>query len=172
MLLALQIPRLPLLVALAAPGRPQLASGTPVALGPPPLGEARIGLPSTVAEASGVRSGMPLSEALTLCPELQLVPPDPVGAQERAARLLRDIAALGLPVEEIAPGRVLIDATPGLRLHGGPRRLLERLHELAAPGETIRIGAHLDMRAADGSLVIGWLASQTDMLAEDWSVLD
>ena len=26
----------------------------------------------------------------------------------------------------------------------------------------------LDMRAADGSLVIGWLASQTDMLAEDW----
>ena len=31
------------------------------------------------------------------------------------------------------------------------------------------IGAHIDMRAADGSLVIGWLASQTDMLAEDWT---
>jgi hypothetical protein len=27
---------------------------------------------------------------------------------------------------------------------------------------------HIDMRAADGSMVIGWLASQTDMLAEDW----
>ena len=34
------------------------------------------------------------------------------------------------------------------------------------------IGAHIDMRAADGSLVIGWLASQTDMLAEDWVCLD
>lgn len=38
--------------------------------------------------------------------------------------------------------------------------------------ETIKIGAHIDMRAADGTLVIGWLASQTDMLAEDWAVLE
>lgn len=37
--------------------------------------------------------------------------------------------------------------------------------------EVIRIGSHIDMRAADGSLVIGWLASQTDMLAEDWEVV-
>jgi hypothetical protein len=28
------------------------------------------------------------------------------------------------------------------------------------------------MRAADGSLVIGWLASQTDMMAVDWSIID
>ena len=101
----------------------------PVALRPPPLGEPRIGLPSAAAEGSGVRSGMPLGEALTLCPALQLVPPDPVGVQERAARLLRELDALGLPVEEIAPGRVLIDAAPGLRLHGGPRRLIERLQQ-------------------------------------------
>ncbi len=141
MLLALHIPRLPLTVALAARGAQAIEAGVPVALGPSPLGEARLGLPSAVAEASGVRRGMPLSEALTLCPGLLLVPPDPVGLQERAARLLRDIDALGLPVEEIAPGRVLIDATPGLRLHGGPRRLIERLHELAVAGETIRIGA-------------------------------
>lgn len=39
------------------------------------------------------------------------------------------------------------------------------------PDRKIRIGAHIDMRAADGSLVIGWLASQADMLATDWSVL-
>lgn len=140
MLLALHIPRLPLLVALAAGRGQTLAPGAPVALGPAPFGEARIGLPSAVAEASGVRSGMPLAEALTLCPALALVPPDPVGLQERAARLLREIDALGLPVEEIAPGRVLVDAAPGLRLHGGPRQLIERLHGLAAAGETIRIG--------------------------------
>ncbi len=40
-----------------------------------------------------------------------------------------------------------------------------------APDEPIRLGAHIDMRAADGSMVVGWLASQTDMLAEDWVVV-
>lgn len=37
--------------------------------------------------------------------------------------------------------------------------------------DAIRIGAHIDMRAADGTLAIGWCASQTDMLSEDWEVL-
>jgi len=27
------------------------------------------------------------------------------------------------------------------------------------------------MRTADGSLLCGWLASQTDMLADDWEIL-
>ena len=31
---------------------------------------------------------------------------------------------------------------------------------------------HIDMKAADGSMVVGWLASQTDMLAEDWVIVD
>jgi len=38
--------------------------------------------------------------------------------------------------------------------------------------ETVHINAHIDMKAADGSIVVGWLASQTDMLAEDWVVVD
>lgn len=29
---------------------------------------------------------------------------------------------------------------------------------------------NLNMRAADGSTVTGWLASQTDILADDWQV--
>lgn len=52
------------------------------------------------------------------------------------------------------------------KFNGAVAQLVE--HE--AP-HIVRIGAHIDMRAADGSLVIGWLASQTDMLAEDWSVV-
>jgi hypothetical protein len=36
----------------------------------------------------------------------------------------------------------------------------------------ITIGAHIDMRAADGSIVVGWLASQTDMLANDWCIVE
>ncbi len=28
--------------------------------------------------------------------------------------------------------------------------------------------AHIDMRTANGDVCVGWLASQTDMLSEDW----
>lgn len=41
-----------------------------------------------------------------------------------------------------------------------------------APHEDVHLLPHIDMRAADGSMVIGWLASQTDMLAEDWVLVD
>ena len=36
----------------------------------------------------------------------------------------------------------------------------------------IKIHGHFDMKDAQGHIVIGWLASQTDMLAEDWRVLE
>lgn len=32
--------------------------------------------------------------------------------------------------------------------------------------------SHIDMRTATGDVCIGWLASQTDMLAEDWLVVE
>ena len=37
-------------------------------------------------------------------------------------------------------------------------------------GTEINYCPHIDMRTADGSIV-PWLASQTDMLAEDWDVI-
>lgn len=44
------------------------------------------------------------------------------------------------------------------------------------PGEfglaDIHFGAYICMLAADGSVVNGWLASQTDMLAEDWMLVE
>ena len=47
-----------------------------------------------------------------------------------------------------------------------------RAQELGgSPHENVTLLPHIDMRAADGSMVIGWLASQTDMLSEDWFVL-
>lgn len=36
----------------------------------------------------------------------------------------------------------------------------------------VKICAHLDMKAADGSIVVGWLASQTDLLSDDWVIVD
>ena len=38
--------------------------------------------------------------------------------------------------------------------------------------DTVKFTAYLCMKAADGSIVNGWLASQTDMLAEDWVILN
>lgn len=39
------------------------------------------------------------------------------------------------------------------------------------PGTEIEYCPHIDMRTADGKIV-PWLASQTDILAEDWQYVD
>ena len=39
-------------------------------------------------------------------------------------------------------------------------------------GAMQQIGDHIDMRTADGSIVVRWLASQTDMLSNDWKLVD
>ena len=41
-----------------------------------------------------------------------------------------------------------------------------------AEGDNIKFTAYLCMKAADGTIVNGWLASQTDMLSNDWCALD
>lgn len=46
-----------------------------------------------------------------------------------------------------------------------------RANELTE-NDTITLLPHIDMKAADGSMVIGWLASQTDMLADDWQIAE
>lgn len=46
-----------------------------------------------------------------------------------------------------------------------------KLFNLGHEGTVTRL-PNLDMRAATGSTVTGWLASQTDMLAEDWCIHD
>lgn len=37
-------------------------------------------------------------------------------------------------------------------------------------GTTINYHAHVDMKTADG-MIVPWLCSQTDMLAEDWVIV-
>lgn len=38
-------------------------------------------------------------------------------------------------------------------------------------GTEINYHAHIDMKTADG-MIVPWLASQTDMLARDWQIVD
>jgi len=35
----------------------------------------------------------------------------------------------------------------------------------------ITINDHIDMKTSDGSVCCGWLASQADMLADDWMIV-
>lgn len=44
------------------------------------------------------------------------------------------------------------------------------LFEIGDRDTTIRM-PNINLQAADGSIVTGWLASQTDMLAEDWQTV-
>ena len=39
-------------------------------------------------------------------------------------------------------------------------------------GGSVKVMPYITMKAADGSIVMGWLASQTDMLADDWVVVE
>ena len=39
-------------------------------------------------------------------------------------------------------------------------------------GGTAKAMPYVTMKTADGAIVMGWLASQTDMLAEDWAVVE
>lgn len=48
---------------------------------------------------------------------------------------------------------------------------VHRANELPTSKSQIVLLPHIDMRAADGSMVVGWLASQTDMLADDWQIV-
>ena len=48
----------------------------------------------------------------------------------------------------------------------------QELTEVEKEKGYVNIMPHLDMMSAQGTRIIGWLASQTDMLAFDWYVVD
>lgn len=64
--------------------------------------------------------------------------------------------------------RMHIYLTPGKILDARDWDDPEDLTEGEMEFEIVKILPHIDMLAANGSRVIGWLASQTDMLADDW----
>ena len=49
---------------------------------------------------------------------------------------------------------------------------VEEMNEKSPAHMKVKFTPYLCMKAADGSIVNGWLASQTDMLAEDWEEFD
>ena len=73
--------------------------------------------------------------------------------------------------------RMFIYLTPGHKVLAsdwtGPKECIQHNDVMQDDGVTITehfvaVSGHIDMKAADGSVIIGWLATQTDMLKEDW----
>jgi protein ImuB len=136
-LIALHLPRFAFDVTAARLGLD--GSGIPAAIAPEPGGGTLVSHPSRTAEIAGIRTGMRLTEALSLCPGLALLPPDPLAVDEAAETLVRRIEDLGLPVEPIGPGHLLADSSPVLRLYRGLDKVIDRL-QLAGGGRA-RLGA-------------------------------
>jgi protein ImuB len=123
------IPGFDLRAALRA--RPGLAL-RPAALGPEPGREPLVGAVTAAAEAQGARPGMRLGEALATCPELELVDPDPAGAELAWEELLQRREDRGFAVEPVEPGCVYFETAGVERLYGGLEPALKRA--LAAVG--------------------------------------
>src|SRR5207247_9233970 len=81
--------------------RPRLAL-LPAALAPTEGTEPLLGPVTAAAEASGVRPGMRLGEALALCPSLVLVEPGPQGAEREWEAMLRRPEDAGIAVSPAA----------------------------------------------------------------------
>jgi protein ImuB len=105
-------------LAVAAGGRGRLL-GEPAALAPEPGRELLIGTVSQAAEAHGLHAGMRLGEALSRCPRLVLIAPDPLGVAEAWERALSRLEGLGAEVESPRAGEVCFDARGLERLHAG-----------------------------------------------------
>lgn len=58
-----------------------------------------------------------------------------------------------------------------LKQHNQDALCYAKSEEIKNEKQIVHICDHIDMIAADGSIVIGWLASQTDMLSEDWMIV-
>ena len=137
MIVALHIPRFPLVVALRAARRP---AGLPVALAPEPGAAQVVGLCTPEAEAEGVRTGLRVGEALARCPSLELVAPDPDAAAEAAESIVVRLEGIGAAVEPGTPGTAWFAAPGLLRLHGGLDGVLARAWATLPVGAGGRIG--------------------------------
>lgn len=136
MVVCVHIPRFALTVAA---GGAQALAGRALALAPMAGAELRVGEVSGAAEAHGVSAGMALGETLARCPELELVPADPLAATETWEMVVRALEGIGAAVEPAREGLGYF-AADGLRgLHGSDTHTIAAARRaLARPA---RIGA-------------------------------
>jgi protein ImuB len=170
MVVCVHLPRFELVVAA---GGSEALTGRALAVAPQVGSHQRVGEVSGAAEARGVARGMILGEALARCPDLLLVPPDPVGVGEIWETVMRALESIGAAVEQARPGLAYFEAD-GLRgLHGtdeatiaAARRALDRPARVGAgPTRFCALAAALAVRSRrplvlDGKDARRWLAGR------------
>jgi protein ImuB len=130
------IPRFRLIAA--TEGRRELLK-RPAALAPEPGAAQLISEVSEPAERFGLQPGMRLGEALSRCPELALVPPDPERAERSWERALRRLEGVGAEVEAGEAGEAFFEAGGLLGIWGEIDGVLMRAREEL--GSAARLGA-------------------------------
>jgi len=131
------IPRFALLAAL---GDRRALLSEPVALAPEGRQDSAVGEVSAPAEAFGIAQGMRMGEALSRCPGLRLIPPDPEGVRHLWHEVLDRLERIGGAPESEQAGAAFFEAD-GLRgIHGGELSgVLEATRR--ALGRSARLGA-------------------------------
>ena len=145
MIAYIAIPGFELRAALKA--RPGLALA-PAALGPEEGAEPLLGPVTAAAEASGVRPGMRLGEALALCPRLVLVDRDPATAERESEGVLRRLEDVGIAVEPAEQGVVFFETRGVERLYGGVEAALKKAIAAVGTSWDARAGAAVRKFAA------------------------
>ena len=104
---------------LAALGDRRALLSEPVALAPEAGREQVVGEVSAAAEAFGLVRGMRLGEAMSRCPALGLIPPDPEGVRSLWNGVLDRLEAIGAEVESDRAGAGYFESAGLHGLHGG-----------------------------------------------------
>jgi protein ImuB len=112
--------------------------GRAAALAPEPGTAQLIGEVTESAEGFGLRPGMRLGEALSRCPELALVPPDPERAERSWEEALRRLEGIGAEVESDRAGEAFFEAGGLSGLWGGLEGVLRRARREL--GASVRLG--------------------------------
>ena len=152
------IPRFRLTAAVTPPSNglrcraPSHLLARAAALAPEPGAAQLIGEVSEPAERFGLRPGMRLGEALSRCPELALIPPDPERAERSWEETLLRLEGIGAEVESERPGEAFFEAGGLSGLWGGIRGVLERARESfeGAPSEARSNPIHNDVGLGAG----------------------
>ncbi len=129
------IPRFRLIAAVTDEGVMQ----RPAALAPEPGAAQLIGEVSEAAEKFGLRAGMRMGEALSRCPQLALIPPDPERADGSWEEALRRLEGIGAEIESERAGEAFFEADGLTGLWGGIEGVLARAREEL--GHSTRLGA-------------------------------
>jgi protein ImuB len=168
MVVCVLYPRFELLAAL---GDRRALLSEPAALAPEAGREQVVGEVSAPAEAFGVVPGMRLGEAMSRCPGLRLVPPDPAGVRSLWHAVLDRLEAIGAEVESDGAGAAFFESAGLHGLHGGDltgvltaarRALGPGARFGAAPSRFAAQAAALQVRPRRGrrAQAAGWPAAQ------------